>query len=135
MQGGVEIFRGVAPDKVEERMTALNADCHALFATLPKWPDWQDALPNGLSRNVVLARIVEHLALLLETFFTIHPYANGNGHAGRLLLWVIMVRHGFRPTKWPLDESPEYDEAVQSHREGRPLLLQTYLYDAMVGKL
>jgi len=54
----------------------------------------------------------------LEAFFWIHPYANGNGHSGRLLLWVLMTRHGFPPRNWPLDESPEYGSALTSYRDG-----------------
>ena len=84
-------------------------------------------------RNVRLVRLVKLLALLLEQFLCIHPYANGNGHAGRVLVLVLMVRNGFNPVRWHIDESPPYHAALKAHRRGKPQDLEKLLLRAITG--
>ena len=43
----------------------------------------------------------------LVAFFTVHPYANGNGHAGRIIVWSIMGRFGHLSHKWTIDLDPQ----------------------------
>jgi fido (protein-threonine AMPylation protein) len=76
------------------------------------------------SEAALLARFVQVLCDLLNQFLLIHPFANGNGHVARLLVWVLATRHGFPPTTWPLDGRPPYAAALMSYRDGdrRPLM-------------
>ena len=39
-------------------------------------------------------------------FVHIHPYANGNGHMGRLLVVAILGRYGYWLQKWTIDPNP-----------------------------
>lgn len=41
--------------------------------------------------------LIEHLASLHAKFERIHPFPDGNGRAGRLVLSLLLVRHGYPP--------------------------------------
>lgn len=56
--------------------------------------DWVDAV-NGLEGRTL--RFPEELAALHRRFEQIHPFLDGNGRTGRLLLNLILVRHGYPP--------------------------------------
>jgi hypothetical protein len=83
-----------------------------------------------------LLRVVQVMAFALQRFFTIHPYANGNGHMGRMLVWIGLGRFGMLPTKWWLNASPPgYGELIDKHRRGDTKPLERYLICAIKGKL
>lgn len=39
-------------------------------------------------------------------FVHIHPYANGNGHAGRFVVFSILGRYGYWLNRWTVDPNP-----------------------------
>lgn len=44
----------------------------------------------------------------LVDFLSIHPFANGNGHIGRYIVWAVLHAFGIHPKRWPLnDKIPE----------------------------
>jgi fido (protein-threonine AMPylation protein) len=60
-------------------------------------------------------------------FLTVHPYVNGNGHAARTLLFVILRHYGYAPAQWTVDPRPpfpNYPEMIYQYRRGvtEPLL-------------
>ena len=85
------------------------------------------------SPAVLLVQFVSILCSVLELFLTIHPYANGNGHTARLLLWVLMRRFGYTPLNWPLDAHPAYDKALSDYRDGRKNPLNQFILGCIVG--
>ena len=91
--------------------------------------------PKGESADAILAMFARLLATMLERFLLIHPYANGNGHCSRLLIWVVMVRYGFPPKSWPLNRSPAYGEAIRAHRDGHATALALFLLRAIAEKV
>lgn len=105
---------------VDIHMGLFEAHFGTTFNELEQWKSSAHPTP---APPQFLARFIPLLCLTLEEFFRIHPYANGNGHAGRLLLFVLMVRHGFDPKGLELDESPAYGRAIHDYRRGkrRPL--------------
>lgn len=88
---------------------------------------------RGLSDGEFLQAAAAILATHLEWLFTIHPYANGNGHMGRWLVWMALIRLKKFPRDWPLEERPAYDEAVQLHREGNPEPLRRLILKCIRG--
>lgn len=89
---------------------------------------------KGLTEGEYLHAMAEGLANVLECFFTIHPYANGNGHIGRFIVWLSFIRLKRYPRlRWPLNDRPPYDEAVQQHREGNPEPLRRLLLKTIRG--
>lgn len=89
---------------------------------------------NPLKGGKFLVRLVQIVARLLVRFFTIHPYANGNGHMGRLVVWVILGKYNRLPVKWWLHESPpRYGPLMTDYRNGKTKPLETYLMGCILG--
>ncbi|RQT65784.1 hypothetical protein DF043_05730 [Burkholderia cepacia] len=82
-----------------------------------------------------LLYVTEFAALVLVEFLRIHPYANGNGHIGRLLVWTILGRYGFWPKAWPLDDRPPppYVECIVAYRNGNKEPLVQFMLRAIIG--
>jgi hypothetical protein len=60
-------------------------------------------------------------ALVFVLFLTIHPYANGNGHVGRFIVWSVLGRFGYWPRSWtiePKPPDPPYSKNIKLHRDG-----------------
>jgi hypothetical protein len=110
-----------------QRLEQLLAASEAAFNAWLAAPQPKPEPAAAVSRLVVL------VCEALEMFLTIHPYANGNGHCGRLLAWAMFARQGFHPLGLPLDERPPYDAALYHHRRGQPLMLQTVMLQALKG--
>ncbi|MBI4164015.1 MAG: Fic family protein [Candidatus Aenigmarchaeota archaeon] len=76
--------------------------------------------------NIVLAAVVHN------QFENIHPFQDGNGRIGRLLLNNILLKHGLHPVNIELKNRSEYYKALQEYqKEGnlRPtieLILKEY---------
>ena len=77
-----------------------------------------------------LRYLVVIVARAFELFLRIHPFANGNGHAGRLLVWSAFGRYKHWPRKWPVEPRPtgsQYIDSIVAHRNGDPARLELYL--------
>lgn len=75
------------------------------------------------------ATLMRYIAETVSTFQDIHPYADGNGHIGRLFVWVVLGHFNLLPEKWWLHENPglDWDTAVREHQTGDPERLQSFL--------
>ncbi len=101
---------------------ALSTKVLALLKELIKW--------YGKSKNryppLLLAAIVHN------QFENIHPFEDGNGRVGRLLLVNILIKHGLPPVNIELELREEYYSALQAYgnkNDIRPtleLLLKEY---------
>ena len=88
------------------------------------------SLPNPLTPAQRAAAAVKLSCSALVSFFTIHPYANGNGHVGRSLLWILLMQFKFVPSNWTIDPRPaipNYDMMIAMHRRGQPDALEQYV--------
>jgi hypothetical protein len=128
---GADMRVGVSPARVSADLDNLNsgiipqglAALDALFAK----PDEEVAPVDKL-----LALVAFSCAVLVE-FLRIHPYANGNGHIGRLIVWLLLWRHGYWPQKWPLDGHPPYDDLLSQYRDGDRSGLEKFVLNAING--
>ena len=115
---GVEGDRrvGVPHDSVAPELSNLQS--HILKAGL-RALDVAFAIPDDkLSPAEKLYNLVKFSCRLLAEFLRIHPYANGNGHIGRLIVLLVLVRFGYWPSSWRLHEHPPYDELLSKYRDG-----------------
>jgi Fic family protein len=93
-----------------------------LLNELVKWYDKN----RGKYHPIVLAAVVHN------QFENIHPFQDGNGRVGRLLLNNVLLKHGMPPVNIELKNRKEYYTALQAYeREGnlRPtikLILKEY---------
>lgn len=122
---------GVAPDRVAAEMANFNSNLVSeglkALAVAFAIPDVQ------LSPAEKLNYVVKFSCRLLVQFLRIHPYANGNGHIGRLIVWLILVKFGFWPIDWPLDAHPPYDELLSRYRDGDEQPLEDFVHRAIDG--
>lgn len=74
-----------------------------------------------LSRRDRLRYLVVLACRVFEFFLRIHPYANGNGHAGRFMVWCVLGRYGHWPRRWsvePRPPDPPYTDCIIRYRNG-----------------
>lgn len=83
--------------------------------------------------GILLSRFVGIVAHFLVNFLTIHPFANGNGHTARLLVFVLLSRAGFPPADWTIDAKKNYADALSAHRKGDFVPLTDFLLKAIIG--
>lgn len=74
---------------------------------------------------------------IFDEFLRIHPYLNGNGHIARFLVWVILGRYGYWPSRFPIDPRPDrtlYMNALLAYRNGDKDPLEQYLLECIIGE-
>jgi Fic family protein len=64
--------------------------------------------------------LIEHLAERHAAFERIHPFPDGNGRAGRLVLTMLLVQNGYPPAIIYKGERKRYLAALQRADEGDP---------------
>jgi Fic family protein len=115
----IQVFRGgmKPPDftEVPARMTDWVASVNALP---------HDAVP-----------IAEALAIRHAAFERIHPFLDGNGRAGRLLMNLMLVRLGYPPAIIQKRERPRYLRALQQADDGQPGALGELIARAILDNL
>lgn len=80
-----------------------------------------------------LLYLVRYACRILVEFLRIHPYANGNGHIGRLLVWFILGKFGYWPKRWPLNASPPYHQMIFDYRNGTCDPLEHFVLHSIAG--
>ncbi|MGC1184552.1 MAG: Fic family protein [Candidatus Dormiibacterota bacterium] len=78
--------------------------------------DWTASLPAALSS----ANPVESLAAAHGAFERIHPFLDGNGRTGRLLLNLLLVRSGYPPAVVYTRDRNRYLKALRRADVGDP---------------
>jgi fido (protein-threonine AMPylation protein) len=98
--------------------------------------DQSFALPNAtLSQEQKLYSAVVVAARAFQEFLTVHPYANGNGHIARFLVWLLLGRYGYWPSNWTIDPRPNitnYAEAISYHRRGDTVPLEHLILQSIL---
>jgi prophage maintenance system killer protein len=79
--------------------------------------DWVQEVNETLTRWVE-PHIIEALAKMHATFERIHPFPDGNGRVGRLVLTMLLVRTGYPPAIINKDERAKYLRALRRADEG-----------------
>lgn len=106
----------------------------------PPWPqvpslmrDWIRAA-NGL-RALSEPSWIEDLASVHARFEQIHPFLDGNGRSGRLLLNLLLVRLGFPPAIIYKGDRSRYLQALRRADRGDPGPLGEFLARAVLDNL
>jgi fido (protein-threonine AMPylation protein) len=116
---------GEKPINVDAKMTAFHA---TLAVALGKHDAAVAAAKKPGERAALLARLISLVAAVLTNFYDIHPYANGNGHIGRMIAWVILSKYGHPPKKLTLHKSPTgYYDLFDLFRSNKKQPLQIFL--------
>lgn len=113
--------------------------------TPPAWPlvpartqDWLDQANRAamdLREQAGTQPFCEVLAVLHNDFEQVHPFIDGNGRTGRLVLNLLLVRLGYPPLVIMKRQRDAYLKAMQRADEGDPGLLGELLARAMLDSL
>ena len=124
---------GYPPDFVLGFMVEMEQRIRAGVGAL----DVAHRLPSShLPQKDKLKNAVIFACRVFELFLRIHPYANGNGHAARFIVWSILTRFGFWPNSWPIEPrppDPPYTQLIQDYRDGKREPLETFVLRSVLG--
>jgi cell filamentation protein, protein adenylyltransferase len=94
----------------------------------PRLDDWIDRANQASGDDV---HVLSQLALLHAAFERIHPFRDGNGRVGRLVLNLLLVRRGAPPAIIDKKARPTYLRGLKAADEGDPGLLSEVLARAV----
>ncbi len=99
-----------------------------VFPNPLKVPDLMGELVAQI--NAMLTR-AEHPVLIAAAvhfgLVHIHPFADGNGRTGRLLMNLILLRHGYPPALLPVTKRLEYYAALEKANDGDALEFNQFI--------
>jgi len=95
------------------------------FADVP--PQMDDWLARAQAGPGVYPHSMYFLASIHAAFERIHPFRDGNGRAGRLILNLLLVRHGYPPAIIRRRDRDRYLAALHRADIGDPALLAEML--------
>jgi Fic family protein len=104
----------------------------------PSWPTVPAAMHDWLAdvhRIRTSARTIESLAEAHHRFEQIHPFLDGNGRTGRLLLNLLLVRLGYAPAIVYKRDRTKYLQALRSADNGDPGRLGELIARAVLDNL
>jgi len=134
--GNSKQFAGVLRKKGEEVVVvdskgnvvhegAPQASISHLLRKLTGW--YEDN--NGRYPGLILAAVVHN------QFENIHPFRDGNGRVGRVLLNNILIKHGLPPMNIDLKSRIEYYSSLQAYEKNHDLKPTIKLYMKEYNKL
>ncbi len=88
-----------------------------------------------LSRQDRLRYLLVFVCRVFELFLRIHPYANGNGHVARFMVWCILGRYGHWPRRWaiePRPPDPPYSDYIKRYRDGDRAPLESFVASMLI---
>lgn len=122
---------GEKPFEVDKKMDWFSQE---LDAALEKHRGAVAKAKTQTDRAILFNRLIAAVAALLTSFYNIHPYANGNGHIGRLLVWVTLQAFGHPPKKLTVHKSPKgYYDLFDLYRANKKKPLELFLLQCVVG--
>jgi Fic family protein len=103
--------RGVEVSVVDSQGKVIHrgAPAKQVDALLRRLARWYNENAKGYP-PFVLAAVVHN------QFETIHPFQDGNGRVGRLLLINVLIKHGLPPLNIELENRKEYYEALREYQ-------------------
>ncbi len=119
---------GAEPHAVAFLMLDLGAEIRAGITALD--------MTTTIEAKERLRYIVALTCHAFVAFLTIHPYLNGNGHAGRLIVWSILARYGHWPQRWPIDPrppDPPYSDLIVRYRNGDIQPLEKFILQSLIS--
>jgi fido (protein-threonine AMPylation protein) len=113
---------GVVSRELEAALAALDAG-HAMLNTM-------------IPPREKLLYTIAVACRFFELVNRIHPFADGNGHATRFLIWAILGRYGYWPTRWPIEPrppDPPYTDLILAYRAGNREPLERHILGCLLS--
>lgn len=105
---------GAQPADVERDLANLQKGIEGFLSAI-------DSASQTLDAASRLYYVVDGICYILAEFLRIHPYADGNGHMSRFIVWALLLRLGITPLAWPLEQrppDPPYGPCLTLYRQG-----------------
>lgn len=122
---------GVYATGVHQAMSYVK---NTLNKTLPAIDSAQTLPETQLPKVLKIVYLVKFATRVLVEFLRVHPYANGNGHMSRFVVFSLLARYDLWPKNWPLDESPNYHQHIFDYRRGNMQPLEDFILKSILGK-
>src|SRR4030066_924994 len=100
-----------------------------------KVPELMKKYIANLNTNVEDKHILEQASDLHAEFELIHPFTDGNGRIGRLLLSILTMKNGYCPVIIPPIRRAEYITAMQKANKGDLYILQTVILSVIYEEM
>ncbi len=92
------------------RILHRGAPQKSIVKLLRELVDWY-AVNRKRYHPIVLASVVH------DQFENIHPFRDGNGRVGRILMNNILIKHGFPPVNIELEKRSEYYSSIRAYEK------------------
>jgi len=80
--------------------------------------------------------VIEVVSLLHLNFEFIHPFIDGNGRTGRLLINLILIQHGYPPIDIKFTDRKKYYECFENYyKTGKPTAMSDLIADLVIERL
>lgn len=106
--------------------------------TPPSWPDVPAALHDWVRVVETIGRapnVIEAIAEAHNRFERIHPFLDGNGRTGRLVMNLLLVRLGYAPAIIFKRDRARYLRGLRAADQGEPGLLGELIARAVIDNL
>jgi Fic family protein len=90
---------------------------------------------ENLNRNVKDKHPIELASDLHAEFEAIHPFTDGNGRIGRLLLSILTLKNGYCPVIIPPIRRAEYIDAMQKSNKGNLNILSAFILSVIYEEM
>lgn len=98
-------------------------------------PKMTELLENNVTRENKMS-IIERIALFHLEFEGIHPFIDGNGRTGRLILNLDLIRNGYPPINVKFTDRKRYYDAFDAYyRDGNSTAMATLISEYVDKRL
>jgi fido (protein-threonine AMPylation protein) len=125
---------GVPAAKVIEEITKLADEIAVMTEAVDA--ELRDAGANISAANRSIS-VVRLACDAFVRFLTVHPFANGNGHVARAILFILLRHFGFNPDRWTIEPrprfpgGPDYSDMIYKHRRGDVAPLEQFVLSCL----
>lgn len=136
---GQEVFRMIhvgryksEPNHVRTAKNTMHyfAEPNMVPGLMTELMDWYtEAEEEGRLHPLVRATVLHH------EFVAIHPFDDGNGRIGRIVMNFALMRAGYPPLVVPVDDRLDYYRALEQADDGDYVPLATFLGNRLVESL
>ncbi|HLB67893.1 MAG TPA: Fic family protein [Thermoplasmata archaeon] len=127
------VFRGILPDagqwrRVNVRITGVRHAPPRMEKVIPAMEEWEETYAK---RDLLGENVFSLAAWMHFEFESIHPFSDGNGRVGRLLLNLHFLKHNWPPVHILPPDRDRYLGCLDEGHAGKLVRMEEFLRVAM----